>query len=112
MFGFTLLTLLAASSSARSLAAAPVFSSPKAVVPFTADDVGSATEMESGDLNGDGLLDVVVTRITYPPAYISHPIGIFLADGHGGFTDGSSMWEGRPEQHRVGPPDHHRRLQR
>jgi FG-GAP-like repeat len=94
MFG--VLTLLTASSSARSLTAGPVFGSPKAVVPFTADEVGAATEMESGDLNGDGLPDVVVTRITYPPAHITHPIGIFLADGHGGFTDGSSMWDGSP----------------
>jgi hypothetical protein len=54
--------------------------------------------MESGDLNGDGLPDVVVTRITYPPAHITHPIGIFLADGQGGFKDGSSMWQGPPAE--------------
>src|SRR5439155_482167 len=75
-----------------------VFGSPKVVVPFTADDVGGATEMESGDLNGDGLPDAVVTRITYPAAHITHPIGIFLANGRGGFTNGSSMWDGPAAQ--------------
>jgi hypothetical protein len=83
-------------ASVSLAAAAPVFGSPKAVVPFTADDVGAATEMESGDLNGDGVPDVVVARLTYPPAHITHPIGIFLADGHGSFSDGSSMWDGAP----------------
>ena len=49
-------------------------------------------------VNGDGLPDVVVTRITYPPAFVSHPVGIFLADGRGGFSDGSTMWDGPPSQ--------------
>ena len=69
----------------------PVFGAPRTVVTLPAGDVGSATELETGDINGDGLADVVVTRITYPPAHATHPIGIFLADGHSGFTDGSSL---------------------
>src|SRR6266550_9531356 len=88
----------ASSSGGHRSTAGPVLGGPKVVVPFTTDDVGGATEMESGDLNGDGLPDAVVTRITYPAAYITHPIGIFLADGHGGFTNGSSMWDGPAAQ--------------
>jgi hypothetical protein len=84
--------LAGTSDGARGFA--PVFAAPTQVVPFSADDVGGATELETGDLNGDGLPDVVVMRITYPPAPVTHPIGIFLADSKGGFKDGSSMWDG------------------
>src|SRR5262245_37511952 len=90
------LVLVPLTAGARSRPTATVFGDPLPVVPFTADDVGSATETESGDLNGDGVADVVVTRITYPPAYVTHRIGILLANGHAGFTDGSSLWDGPP----------------
>jgi hypothetical protein len=59
-------------------------------------DVGLGTELEIGDVNGDGIPDAVITRLTYPPAHVTHPVGIFLGDGKGGFTDGSSMWDGSP----------------
>jgi len=54
------------------------------------------------DLIEDGLPDVVLTRITFPTAHVTHPIGIFLADGHGGFKDGSSMWTGPPTRTEFG----------
>lgn len=56
--------------------------------------VGALTEIESGDLNNDGHDDLVVTRIAYPIAHETFPIGIYLADGKGGFVDGSSIWDG------------------
>jgi hypothetical protein len=92
------LAAAAAAGAVGSPPKPPVFGAATPVVRFAADDVGAATEIASGDLNGDGLADVVLTRITYPPAPITHPIGIFLADGHGGFTDGSSLWQGPPAQ--------------
>ena len=70
----------------------PRFGSPKTVA--TQSGVGSVTEMEIGDLNGDGRDDLIVTRIAFPIAHQTFPIGIYLADGKGGYVDGSSMWEG------------------
>jgi len=58
--------------------------------------VGGLTEIETGDLNGDGRDDLVVTRIAWPIAHQTFPIGIYLANGQGGYVDGSSMWDGPP----------------
>jgi hypothetical protein len=74
----------------------------------TQSGVGALTEIESGDLNGDGRDDLVVTRIAYPIAHQTFPIAIYLADGRGGFVDGSSMWDGAPPTHRAWSPDRHR----
>jgi hypothetical protein len=65
-----------------------------AVVVATASGVGGLSEQEMGDMNGDGVSDIVVTRLAFPLAHATFPIGIFLGDGRGGFVDGSSMFAG------------------
>jgi len=47
-------------------ATAPAFGPPHDVVNVSGD-VGALTELETGDLNADGLVDVVVTRLRFRP---------------------------------------------
>jgi len=61
---------------------------------FNGDEVGGLSELETGDVNGDDVADVVVTRLAYPPAHRTFPVGTLLGNGHGGFTDGSKLWDG------------------
>jgi hypothetical protein len=79
---------------ASARVAAPVFGAPRTVVTFNGDEVGGLSELEAGDVNGDGVSDVVVTRLAYPPAHRTFPVGVLLGDGRGGFTDGSTLWDG------------------
>src|SRR3954453_4804192 len=81
--------ILATSASAET---ATTFGAPYLVA--EASGVGGMTELQAGDLNGDGLADAVVPRVTFPAAYVTHPVGLFLADGKGGFSDGSSLFSG------------------
>jgi hypothetical protein len=79
-------------SAAAAVHAVPRFGPSRVVA--TASGVGGMSEQEAGDLNGDGLADIVVTRLAFPIAHATFPIGVFLADGRGGFRDGSSMFVG------------------
>lgn len=81
-----LLTLVAAGATR------PVFGPPRLVA--TATGVGGMTEQEIGDINGDGVSDLVVTRIAFPIAHSTFPVGVFLGDGRGGYRDGSSLFTG------------------
>jgi hypothetical protein len=81
--------LFAVPMDGRPAASSLVFGQPNEVLSFPAGDVGAAMEIATGDVNGDGRTDVVETRITYPPAFVTHPIGVF-SNGRGGFTDGAS----------------------
>jgi hypothetical protein len=87
-----LVLFVGAGSSAGTTA--PFFGAPKTVLTFNGDEVGGLSELETGDVNGDGVSDVVVTRLAYPPAHQTFPIGIILGNGRGGFTDGSTLWQG------------------
>jgi FG-GAP-like repeat len=77
--------------AAQSAAVTPHFGVPTIVA--TAVAVGGATEQETGDVNADGIADLVVTRLAFP-SYETFPIGVFLGDGRGGFRDGSSLFTG------------------
>jgi FG-GAP-like repeat len=94
--------VVALSGSAQAALKPPVFAAAVSVAPVSGADIGGASEIASGDLDGDGLPDVVLTRITFPTAHVTHPVGIFLADGHRGFKDGSSMWSGPPARTEFG----------
>jgi hypothetical protein len=71
---------------------------------FTASGFnGGLAELETGDLNDDGITDVVVTRIEYNLGGALQPLGILLGNGQGGFTDGSVLFEGAiPRTHTAG----------
>jgi len=109
---FALLSVPVASASMPT----PVFGGARTVTTFNGDEVGGLSELETGDVNGDGVPDVVVTRLAYPPAHKTFPVGILLGDGRGGFTDGSTIWDGPPARTEHGrqillaaPQHHHRR---
>jgi hypothetical protein len=88
----TLLLLVAPIASASGKP--PAFGQPRTVLTFNGDEVGGLSELETGDLNGDGVSDVVVTRLVYPPSHQTFPVGIILGNGRGGFTDASTLWDG------------------
>jgi hypothetical protein len=74
-------------------AAAPQFGPPDPIA--TAPGVtGAIAEPEAGDVSGDGITDVVVPYFTWPAAHVTHPLGIYLGDGEGGLTNGSSLFDG------------------
>ena len=87
---------LMAPLAAAGAGGAPEFGPPLTVA--TQTGVGALTEIQAGDLNGDGIDDLAVTRIAYPIALQTFPIGIYLGDGKGGYVDGSSMWSGPPSR--------------
>ena len=78
--------------AAQGVGEPPMFAQPQVVV--TARGVGGVTEQETGDVNADGITDLIVTRLAFPIAHATFPVGVFLGDGRGGFKDGSSLFAG------------------
>src|SRR6266511_4951565 len=63
--------------------------------------VGTATELKTVDVNGDGLRDVIVVQLLWP-TYDTFPLTILLNKGGGRFVDATStLFEGpgRSEEH-------------
>lgn len=89
---FAIVALGLVASAAAAVSSDPRFAPPQVVA--TASGVGGLSEQEIGDLNGDGVSDIVVTRLAFPIAHATFPLGIFLGNGRGGFVDGSSMFAG------------------
>ena len=86
-----------AMATGPAAAADPQFAPAQQVAESGTVGVGTLTELESADMNADGVADVVVTRSASPPVSVRFLVGMFLGDGRGGFKDGSLLF---------GPPVH------
>ncbi len=71
---------------------APTYAPPQAVLELPNDGAG-ASELGVGDVNNDGRPDLVITHLAFQSKG-TFPVTLALNDGHGGFTDGSSLWSG------------------
>jgi len=58
----------------------------------TVDNMAGTAQLKAGDFNGDGITDVLVSRINWSDVGVS-PVAlqVFLGDGKGGYTDGTSQ---------------------
>ena len=81
------LAVLSLPAAAQPASGPPVYRPARVVASIP--QTGFLTEEETGDLNGDGLADVVVTRLKFQSKE-TFPVGILINDGHDGFVDATS----------------------
>lgn len=56
------------------------------------DNMAQTAQLKTGDFNGDGITDVLVSRVNFNDVGVSPmPLQVFLGDGKGGYTDGTSQ---------------------
>jgi hypothetical protein len=56
------------------------------------DNMAGAAQLKAGDFNGDGVTDVLVSRVNWSDVGVTPvPIQIFLGDGKGGYVDGTTQ---------------------
>jgi hypothetical protein len=55
-------------------------------------DMAGAAQLKAGDFNGDGITDVLVSRVNWSDVGVSPvPLQVFLGDGKGGWVDGTAQ---------------------
>jgi hypothetical protein len=56
------------------------------------ENMAGAAQLKAGDFNGDGITDVLVSRVNWSDVGVSPvPLQVFLGDGKGGYTDGTAQ---------------------
>lgn len=88
--------VLAGRLSAPQLAAPPAYARPVLALGTDMSDFGGIATEDAADVNGDGYVDVVITRHRWR-TFDTFPMLVLLNDRRGGFVDGTStIWEGAP----------------
>jgi hypothetical protein len=58
----------------------------------TVDNTGQIAQLKAGDFNGDGITDVLVSRLNWNDVGATPvPLQVFLGDGKGGYADGTAQ---------------------
>jgi hypothetical protein len=70
----------------------PAYAPPQNVLQLQ-NEGANASELGVGDVNNDGRPDIVITHLLFQNKG-TFPVALALNDGHGGFTDGSSLFVG------------------
>ena len=91
-----LIGALATSASSAGPTAVPRHQQPVLAVSTDASDRGGVATEDSADINGDGYVDVVITRHNWR-TFDTFPMLVLLNNRRGGFTDGTStIFDGAP----------------
>jgi hypothetical protein len=74
----------------------PKYQQPVLAVSTDSSDFGGVATEDHADVNGDGYVDVVITRHRWR-TLDTYPMLVLLNDRRGGFTDGTStIFDGAP----------------